>query len=133
MLLASLADGNPDPGLIALKTVAAFAFLGYGVFGGKHLYPKLEGVLSHIKFIRGASIQPRDEARAAPRRPAAPRRAAPRRAAPRRAALRRARLDFGFRLRTLRLPPFHSTSSPALLVPRGAVCPTPFLLRPPSP
>ena len=50
-----------DAGVIALKTIAAFTFLGYGVIGGKHLYPKLEHWLSQITFVKGASIQPRDE------------------------------------------------------------------------
>ena len=50
-----------DAGVIALKTIAAFTFLGYGVVGGKHLYPKLEHWLSQITFVKGASIQPRDE------------------------------------------------------------------------
>ena len=37
-----------DAGVIALKTIAAFTFLGYGVVGGKHLYPKLDGLLSQV-------------------------------------------------------------------------------------
>ena len=61
VLLASLAEGQTDAGVIALKTIAAFTFLGYGVVGGKHLYPKLEYWLSQISFVKGASIQPRDE------------------------------------------------------------------------
>ena len=50
-----------DAGVIALKTIAAFTFLGYGVVGGKHLYPKLDYWLSQVTFVKGASIQPRDE------------------------------------------------------------------------
>ena len=42
-----------DAGVIALKTIAAFTFLGYGVVGGKHLYPKLEYWLSQISFVKG--------------------------------------------------------------------------------
>ena len=61
VLLTSLSSGSANPLIIIGKTIGAFAFLGWGVYGGKRLYPKLEGPLSRITFVRGASIQPRDE------------------------------------------------------------------------
>jgi len=61
VLLSSLSSGNADPGEIILKTILAFLFLGFGVIGGKHIYPHLEPLLHQIPFVKGASIQPRDE------------------------------------------------------------------------
>ena len=61
VLLTSLSSGSANPAVIISKTIAAFAFLGWGVVCGKRFYPRLEGPLSSIPFVRGASIQPRDE------------------------------------------------------------------------
>ena len=64
VLLSSLAADADDAALvIVLRTIAAFAFLGAGVVGGKHVLPMMDKPLSRIPFVRGASIQPRDEAR----------------------------------------------------------------------
>ena len=41
--------------------LAAFLFLGFGVVAAKKVYPHLDKLLVHIKFLKGASIQPRDE------------------------------------------------------------------------
>ena len=63
VLLSSLAADADDAVLvIVLRTIAAFAFLGAGVVGGKHVLPMMDKPLLHIPFVRGASIQPRDEA-----------------------------------------------------------------------
>ena len=62
VLLSSLAADADDAALvITLRTIAAFAFLGAGVYGGAHLLPMLDKPLGRIPFVRGASIQPRDE------------------------------------------------------------------------
>ena len=62
VLLSSLAADADDAALvIVLRTIAAFAFLGAGVVGGKHVLPMMDKPLSRIPFVRGASIQPRDE------------------------------------------------------------------------
>eukprot|EP00316_Scyphosphaera_apsteinii_P000295 CAMPEP_0119320298 /NCGR_PEP_ID=MMETSP1333-20130426/52113_1 /TAXON_ID=418940 /ORGANISM="Scyphosphaera apsteinii, Strain RCC1455" /LENGTH=1000 /DNA_ID=CAMNT_0007326993 /DNA_START=77 /DNA_END=3079 /DNA_ORIENTATION=+ len=61
VLLSSLSSGNTDPGLIILRTLAAFTFLGFGVLGGKNIYPRLSRLLDNVRHIKGASIQPRDE------------------------------------------------------------------------
>mmetsp|Transcript_37838 Transcript_37838/g.96082 ORF Transcript_37838/g.96082 Transcript_37838/m.96082 type:complete len:1041 (+) Transcript_37838:56-3178(+) len=62
VLLSSLAADADDAALvITLRTIAAFAFLGAGVYGGAHLLPMLDKPLARIPFVRGASIQPRDE------------------------------------------------------------------------
>ena len=64
VLLSSLAADADDAALvITLRTIAAFAFLGAGVYGGAHLLPMLDKPLGRIPFVRGASIQPRDEVR----------------------------------------------------------------------
>lgn len=62
VLLDSLASGDAGVGIIVLKAIAAFAFLGYGVFCGKFLYPRMfNSQLEKMTHKKGVSIQPRDE------------------------------------------------------------------------
>ena len=72
VVLELLSEGNPNPAVIIGKLIAAFAFLAYGVAMAKRVYPKLERVFSHIQFLKGASIQPRDEVNTPPRPPLHP-------------------------------------------------------------
>ena len=72
VLLKRLSKGSANPLVIVGLMMGAFAFLAYGVVAAKRIYPHLEKLLSHIKFIKGASIQPRDEVGKPPRAPPSP-------------------------------------------------------------
>jgi len=61
VLLTALSEGDVQTWLIIVKTIAAFAFLGFGVLLSLYVFPKLFKLLEWVPQSRGASIQPRDE------------------------------------------------------------------------
>jgi len=61
VLLASLAPGDANPGVIIAITIGAFLFLGLGVVLANLVFPRLTEVLDLIPTVKAASIQPRDE------------------------------------------------------------------------
>jgi Kef-type K+ transport system membrane component KefB/glycine cleavage system regulatory protein len=61
VLLTKLSSGNAEPVVIIGLMIAAFVFLFWGVIAAKHVYPRLDRILSQFHFVKGASIQPRDE------------------------------------------------------------------------
>jgi len=61
VVLASLAPGDANPGVITAITIAAFAFLGLGVLLANYVFPHLPYLLHLIPDVKSASIQPRDE------------------------------------------------------------------------